>query len=119
MQGSALAPAHAPVLFGLLRLFDSCAGFSLGHGVAAGFGLLEVVLGLLFLPLGFFGPVAAVGLGGTDDVGAGLGDGALPLQQALQVGQCSYAFVGAVQPGADAECLGAGAFAVDADVAFA
>ena len=119
MQGSALAPAHAPFLFGLLRLFDPCAGFGLGHGVAAGFGLPEVVLGLLFLPLGFFGPVAAVGLGGTDDVGAGLGDGALPLQQALQVGQCSYAFVGAVQPGADAECLGAGAFAVDADVAFA
>ena len=119
LEGAVLTPTHAPVLFGLLRLFDPCAGFGLGHGVAAGFGLLEVVLGLLFLPLGFFGPVAAVGLGGTDDVGAGLGDGALPLQQALQVGQCGDAFVGAVQPGADAECLGAGAFAADADVAFA
>ena len=119
MQGSTLAPAHAPVLFGLLRLFDPCAGFSLSHGVASGFGLPEVVLGLLFLPLGFFGSVAAVGLGGTDDVGAGLGDGALPLQQALQVGQCGDAFVGAVQLGADAECLGAGTFAADADVAFA
>ena len=119
MQGSALTPAHAPFLFGLLRLFDPCAGFGLSHGVAAGFGLLEVVLGLLFLPLGFFGPVAAVGLGGTDDVGAGLGDGALPLQQALQVRQCGDAFVGAVQLGADAECLGTGTFAADADVAFA
>ena len=119
LEGAVLAPAHAPFLFGLLRLFDPCAGFGLSHGVASGFGLPEVVLGLLFLPLGFFGPVAAVGLGGTDDVGAGLGDGALPLQQALQVGQCGDAFVGAVQLGADAECLGTGTFAANADVAFA
>ena len=119
LEGAVLAPAHAPFLFGLLRLFDPCAGFGLGHGVTAGFGLPEVMLGLLFLLLGFFGPVAAVGLGGTDDVGAGLGDGALPLQQALQVGQCGYAFIGTVQPGADTECLGGGTLAADADVAIA